>query len=173
MYSSLLLIGFCRAREYISHISVCSQLAPNPDNVTAYCASQATGVSKAASLAIIHEAGTVAGNKHSCLLTSMFVRENGRGSEACCISCGSQAGLGSLFSVRGFSIALRAGSLPDFLIGPAAGCMSIKMCSQVWWKVQVVEAIMDLWRTKRERERTSSNCTASVLRPVGSTLWFA
>lgn len=131
MYSSLLLIGFCRAREYISHISVCLQLAPNPNNVTAYCASQATGVSKAASLAIIHEVGTVAGNERSCLPTSMFVRENGRGSEARCISCGSQAGLGSLFSVGGFSITLRAGSLPDFLIGPTAGCMSIKMCSQV------------------------------------------
>lgn len=53
-------------------------------NVMAYWTSQATVISKATSLVIIHEGESVSkvvvGNKRSCLLTLMFMRKRkGRG----------------------------------------------------------------------------------------------
>lgn len=96
---SLLLMGFCQTGHVLSHISVCLQLTPNLNNVKAYRATQATSnlcsyfVSNYTWRRISSE--VVTGS--SCLLTLMFVREKGMGIAVCSISCGSQAGLGSLF----------------------------------------------------------------------------
>lgn len=54
-------------------------------------------ISVAPSLAGVHEGEIASEVAAESLLTLMFVREKGMGIAVCSISCGSQAGLGSLF----------------------------------------------------------------------------
>lgn len=74
--------------------------------------------------------------KQTLMFADIDVRKKGRGIAVCSISCGSQAGLGSLFGLWH-----HAEQRTSQRLSPAV-CPS--KCAGIWRKVRVVEAVMEL-----------------------------